>query len=68
VLENSPASEAGLQKNDILVSIDGKEAADLQVSRLAEMFEKTGDVQAQDPARRTESANTSDAQKADLIC
>jgi len=40
VLENSPASEAGLQKDDILVSIDGKEAADLQVSRLAEMFEK----------------------------
>jgi hypothetical protein len=40
VLENSPASEAGLQKDDILVSIDGKEAADLQISRLAEMFEK----------------------------
>jgi hypothetical protein len=40
VLENSPASEAGLQKDDILVSIDGKEAAVLQVSRLAEMFEK----------------------------
>src|SRR2546423_3485911 len=40
VLENSPASEAGLQKDDILVSIDGKEAADLQVSRLAELFEK----------------------------
>lgn len=40
VLENSPASEAGLQKDDILMSIDGKEAADLQISRLAEMFEK----------------------------
>lgn len=40
VLENSPASEAGLQKDDILVSIDGKEAADLQISRLAEMFER----------------------------
>ena len=42
VLENSPASDAGLKKDDIVVSIDGKPAGELKVSKLAEMFEKPG--------------------------
>jgi predicted aspartyl protease len=40
VLENSPASEAGLQKDDIVLSVDGKAASDLKVTRIAEMFER----------------------------
>jgi C-terminal processing protease CtpA/Prc len=40
VLENSPATEAGLRKDDILVSIDGQEVGELRITRLAEMFEK----------------------------
>jgi hypothetical protein len=40
VLENSPASEAGIQKNDIVLSIDGKPAAELKAMKIAEMFEK----------------------------
>src|ERR1043165_7390991 len=39
VLENSPASEAGLQTDDILLSVDGAAASDLKVSRLVEMFD-----------------------------
>ncbi|HYW73369.1 MAG TPA: aspartyl protease family protein [Pyrinomonadaceae bacterium] len=40
VLENSPASEAGLQKNDVVLSVDGKPAAELKATKIAEMFEK----------------------------
>ena len=40
VLENSPASEAGIQKNDIVLSVDGKPAAELKALKIAEMFEK----------------------------
>jgi len=40
VLENSPASEAGLQKDDIVLSVDGKPASELKVTRLGEMFER----------------------------
>ena len=39
VLENSPASEAGLLADDILLSVDGAAASDLKVSRLVEMFD-----------------------------
>jgi len=40
VLENSPAAEAGIQKDDIVLSIDGKPAAELRALKIAEMFEK----------------------------
>ena len=40
ILENSPASEAGLQKDDIVLSVDGKAAAELKVTGLGEMFER----------------------------
>jgi hypothetical protein len=40
VLENSPASEAGLQKDDIVLTVDGKAAAELKVTGLGEMFER----------------------------
>ena len=40
VLENSPASEAGLQIDDILLSVDGKAASELQVSRMVEIFDR----------------------------
>jgi membrane-associated protease RseP (regulator of RpoE activity) len=45
VLENSPASEAGIQKNDIVLSIDGKPAAELKAMKIAEMFEKPATYQ-----------------------
>lgn len=39
VLENSPASEAGLQENDLILSVNDKPAAQLTLTRLGEMFE-----------------------------
>lgn len=41
LLENSPASEAGLQQDDIIESINGESAKQFTLSRLNEMFEKT---------------------------
>lgn len=40
VLENSPGSEAGLRKDDVITAIDGKPAADLTLTKLVEMFER----------------------------
>jgi hypothetical protein len=40
VLENSPASEAGLQKDDIITTVDNQSAAELTLSKLNEMFER----------------------------
>jgi hypothetical protein len=40
LLENSPASEAGLQQDDIIESINGESAKQFTLSRLNEMFEK----------------------------
>jgi hypothetical protein len=39
VLEDSPATEAGLQKNDVVAGVDGKPAAEFTLTRLMEMFE-----------------------------
>ena len=40
LLDNAPAVEAGLQKNDIITAIDGKPATELTLTRLNEMFER----------------------------
>jgi hypothetical protein len=40
LLDNAPAAEAGLQRNDIITAIDGKPATELTLSRLNEMFER----------------------------
>lgn len=40
VLENSPGTEAGLQKDDIIAAIDGKAAADLTLTKVLELFER----------------------------
>jgi hypothetical protein len=40
VLENSPAAQAGIQKDDILLSVDGMPAGELKATKIAEMFEK----------------------------
>jgi len=40
VLENSPASEAGLQIDDIVLSVNGAAASELRVSRMVEMFDR----------------------------
>lgn len=40
VLENSPASEIGLQIGDVITEVDGKAARDLVLSTLNGMFEK----------------------------
>ncbi|HEX5703739.1 MAG TPA: aspartyl protease family protein [Pyrinomonadaceae bacterium] len=42
VLENSPASEAGLLKDDQILKVNGKHAADLSITALGEMFERPG--------------------------
>jgi C-terminal processing protease CtpA/Prc len=40
VQEKSPASEAGVQKDDIILSVDGKAASELNLTKLSEMFEQ----------------------------
>ena len=40
VLENSPGSEAGLQKNDIINAIDERPASELTLTNLGELFER----------------------------
>jgi hypothetical protein len=40
VLENSPGTDAGLQKDDVIAAIDGKAAADLSLTRVLELFER----------------------------
>lgn len=40
LLEESPASEAGLKEGDIVMSVDGRRAADLNLTLLHELFEK----------------------------
>jgi S1-C subfamily serine protease len=42
VLENSPAAEAGLLKNDQILKVNSKEAAELGITALGEMFERAG--------------------------
>lgn len=45
VLENSPASEAGLRKDDLIVKVNDKPASELTITRLGEMFERTASYQ-----------------------
>jgi hypothetical protein len=40
ILENSPASEVGLQQNDIITEVDGKPAAELTLTNLNEILER----------------------------
>lgn len=40
VLEDSPASEAGLLKNDQILKVNNNDAADLGITALGEMFER----------------------------
>jgi C-terminal processing protease CtpA/Prc len=40
VLENSPGTEAGFQKDDIITAIDGKPAAELTLTKVIELFER----------------------------
>jgi hypothetical protein len=40
VLENSPASEAALQRGDVITAVDGRSAFELSLSELLEMFEQ----------------------------
>ncbi len=42
LLENSPATEAGLQVGDLLLSVDGHAAAELTLTWLHETFEQPG--------------------------
>lgn len=42
VLEQSPATEAGIVEGDIITAIDGTEARDLTLSAVNELFEKAG--------------------------
>lgn len=40
ILEDSPASEVGLQKNDVITEVNGKPAASLTLSSINEMLER----------------------------
>jgi len=41
VLENSPASEAGLQKEDLIIQVNDQTAGELTLTKLGELFEKS---------------------------
>jgi aspartyl protease/PDZ domain-containing protein len=41
VLENSPASEAGLLKDDVIVKVDNRSVSEIGITGLGEMFEKS---------------------------
>ena len=41
VLENSPASEAGLQKDDLIMKVDDQANTDLTITKLQELFERS---------------------------
>jgi hypothetical protein len=41
VLEDSPASEAGLQPNDVIAAIDGRAATDLTLTAVLELFDRS---------------------------
>jgi len=41
LLENSPASEAGLQKGDIITAVDGKPAAQLTLTNINDLLERS---------------------------
>ena len=40
MLENSPATEAGLQKDDLILKVDDKSNTDLTLTKLQELFEQ----------------------------
>lgn len=40
VLDNSPASEAGLKMDDVITRVDDRPAAELSITKLGEMFER----------------------------
>jgi len=40
VLENSPASAVGIQKDDVIVAIDGRPASEVTLSKMLDMFER----------------------------
>lgn len=40
VLENSPGSEAGLQKDDVIVKIDDRSNTELTITKIQELFEQ----------------------------
>ncbi|HLA11450.1 MAG TPA: aspartyl protease family protein [Pyrinomonadaceae bacterium] len=40
VLEDSPAAEAGIQKDDIIMEVDGRSNTDLNITKLLELFER----------------------------
>lgn len=40
VLENSPASEVGLQPNDLIIRVDDQPVSEFTLTRLSEMFER----------------------------
>jgi hypothetical protein len=40
VLEDTPGTEAGLQRGDVITAVDGKSAADLTYTALLEMFKR----------------------------
>jgi len=42
VVENSPATEAGVREGDLISAIDGKPTAELSLSQINQMFKQEG--------------------------
>jgi Aspartyl protease/PDZ domain len=42
VVENSPATDAGLREGDVISAIDGKSAAELSLTEISKMFKQEG--------------------------
>ena len=64
MLENSPASEAGLLKNDQILKVNNKNAADLSITALGEMFERPGNYRI--TVRRGDKTDRGDADHAEV--
>ena len=45
VLEDSPAAEVGLQKDDVILKVNDKPASELTITKLGEMFERAASYQ-----------------------
>jgi len=42
VVENSPATEAGVREGDVVSAIDGRPAAEFSLSQISQMFKQEG--------------------------
>ena len=63
VLEDSPASEAGLQKDDLIIKVNDRPAAELTITKLGEMFGTAGNFQDDNSPWRSDTTGDANHEK-----